>query len=197
MDETLISSFIDDEMDLDEKIIFVKTVHTNREFTRETVALLAQEKMLREIPHRMPATVIAGLQAKPAFTWSGFCRAWWQPVTGFVAAMLLAGFAFLLQPGQSPVVAQVEQRFVLYLPQVGQAKIVGTFTGWNPVPMHKIGSSGYWSLSLKVPPGEHRYSYLVEEGNRIVDPTVVAREHDDFGGENSVLIVGGDDVPVS
>jgi 1,4-alpha-glucan branching enzyme len=92
---------------------------------------------------------------------------------------------------------QAEQRFVLYLPQASQARIVGTFTDWNPVPMQKIGASGYWSLTLKVPQGEHRYSYLVEGDNRMVDPTVAAREHDDFGGENSVIVVGGGDDPVS
>jgi hypothetical protein len=70
MDDYLISLFIDDEMDLDEKIVFVETVHTSREYTLETVALLEQEKLLRKAPARMPASVIAGLEEKPAFSWS-------------------------------------------------------------------------------------------------------------------------------
>jgi 1,4-alpha-glucan branching enzyme len=53
--------------------------------------------------------------------------------------------------------------------------------------MERIGTSGYWSLTLSVPLGEHRYSYLIEENRRIADPTVVTKEQDDFGGENSVI----------
>lgn len=197
MDETLISLFIDDEMDLDDKIVFVETVHTNHQFSQETVALLEQEKLLRQLPVQMPAAVMAGLQGQPAYSWSLLFRSWWQPMAGFVTAMLLMGLGFLLMPTQPPLTPLAEQRFVLYLPQASQAKIVGTFTDWNAVPMHKVGTSGYWSLTLKVAPGEHRYSYLVEEGNRMVDPSVATRESDDFGGENTVIVIGGGDDPVS
>lgn len=197
MDDYLISLFIDDEMDLDEKIAFVETVHASREFSREAVALLEQEKMLHQVPARMPASLFAGLDKKPALSWSQVFHAWWQPAAGFVTAMILVGLGFLLMPGQPNLAPQAEQRFVLYLPQASQARIVGTFTDWNPVPLQKVGASGYWSLTLKVPQGEHRYSYLVEEDNRMVDPTVAARERDDFGGENSVIVVGADNDPVS
>lgn len=196
MDETLISQFIDDELDLDDKIVFVETVHTSRQFSKETVALLEQEKLLRQLPARMPAAAMAGLRVHPAHSWSLQLRSWWQPMAGFLTAVLLMGLGFLLTPTQPTEAPQAQQRFVLYLPQASQAKIIGTFTGWNPVPMHKVGTSGYWSLTLKVPPGEHRYSYLVENG-RMVDPTVATRESDDFGGENSVIVIGGGDGPVS
>jgi hypothetical protein len=198
MDDYLISLFIDDEMDLDEKIVFVETVHNNRRFSQETVALLEQEKTLRVLPARMPATVMPQPRVAPKFSWSSLIRSWRQPMAGFATALILIGLGFLLMPDRPILTEPAEHRFVLYLPQANQAEIVGTFTDWNPVPMQKIGASGYWSLTLKVPRGEHRYSYLVEDGNRLVDPTVVAREHDDFGGENSVIIVGENDVdPVS
>jgi hypothetical protein len=197
MDDSLISLFIDDELDLDEKIVFVETVHTSRPFSQEAVALLEQEKLLRTIPTHVPAFAMAGLQVKPDFSWSLLFRSWWPPVAGFATAMILMGLGFLLTPHQATFASPADHRFVLYLPQVSQARIVGTFTDWNPVPMHKIGTSGYWSLTLKVPQGEHRYSYLVEDGDRLVDPTVAAREHDDFGGENSVIVVGGGDDPLS
>ena len=197
MDDSLISLFIDDEMDLDDKIVFVETVHSSRQFSLDAVALLEQEKLLHQLPARMPAAVMAGLQEQPSFSWFRSFRSWWQPMTGFATAVALMGLGFLLMPTQPPPVPPAEQRFVLYLPQASQAKIVGTFTDWSPVAMHKVGTSGYWSLTLKVPQGEHRYSYLVEEGNRMVDPTIAAREHDDFGGENSVIVVGGGDDPLS
>lgn len=198
MDDYLISLFIDDEMDLDEKIVFVETVHASKPFTLETIALLEQEKQLHALPVRMPKAAPAALDARPPFSWHELFRSWRQPMTGFATALILVGFGFLLLPAPSPLEIQAEHRFVLYLPQAHQAEIVGTFTDWHPVPMQKVGNSGYWSLDLKVPRGEHRYSYIVEDGNRIVDPTVAAREHDDFGGENSVIVVGGgNDDPVT
>ncbi len=198
MDESLISLFIDDEMDLDEKIVFVETVHASRPFTTEAVDLLEQEKLLRILPAPAPVSAMAGWLDKPLFSWSRFFGSWWPPAAGFVTAMILVGIGFMFMPKQPPLASPAEHRFVLFLPQASQARIVGTFTDWNPVPMHKIGASGYWSLTLRVPQGQHRYSYLVEDGDRIVDPTVTAREQDDFGGDNSVIVVGdGNDAPVS
>lgn len=196
MNDYLISLFIDNEMDLDEKIEFVETVHGNQAFTRETVDLLEQEKQLRESP--VPPRLLADFKPKDRFSWSEFIRTWWQPAAGFAAAMILVALISLPTTPERPGLSrQADHRFVLYLPQAGQPNLVGTFTGWQPVPMQKVGSTGYWTLTLKVPEGEHRYSYLVGNGRQIADPTIVAREQDDFGGENSVIRIGGADVPLS
>ncbi len=194
MSDYLISLFIDDEMDLDEKIEFVKTVHDSRAYTLEAVALLDQEKLLYE--SAAESTINAKPGKKKTINLSHLLQ-WWQPLAGFATALILLGIASLLfwQPDTAGQVR--EQRFVLYLPQAEQANIIGTFTDWNPVPMHKIGSSGYWTLTLTLPEGEYRYSYLVENGERMADPTVTTRERDDFGGENTVIVVGGENEPVS
>ena len=55
--------------------------------------------------------------------------------------------------------------------------------------MERLSSSGYWAVTLNLFEGEHRYSYLVEDGQQIADPTVLSRERDDFGGENSIIEV--------
>ncbi len=47
MKDFLISSHIDDELDLDEKIEFVETVHEQPAFRDEAVDLLHQEKLVR------------------------------------------------------------------------------------------------------------------------------------------------------
>ena len=190
MKDYLISLYIDNELNLDQKITFVETVHADRPFTDEALALLRQEQQLRAdltdqafVPANMPTCALE----KPGF--SRFTT-WLKPIGGLVFAALIVGFIFLLQPHPASKAPQeTMQRFVLYLPESHQASIVGTFTAWKPIPMERIGASGYWSLTLSVPPGEHRYSYLIEESRRIADPTVVAKEHDDFGGENSVIQV--------
>ena len=55
------------------------------------------------------------------------------------------------------------------------------------IPMKKMGVSGYWEATVDLYPGEHHYSYILEGGRRIPDPTILTREKDDFGGENSIL----------
>ncbi len=196
MNDYLISLFIDDEMDLNEKISFVEEVHTSDQFFTETIDLLEQEKSLLEIP--VMTSALTKPRRRPAFSWLELLSSWWPPATGFAAAMLLAALGWLFIPQQASLVRQNEEyRFVLYLPKASHAEIIGTFTDWSPVPMEKIDKTGYWSLSLEIPPGEHRYSYLVEDGGKMADPSVAAREHDDFGGENSVIIVGGGHDPVS
>jgi hypothetical protein len=57
------------------------------------------------------------------------------------------------------------------------------------VSMKKIGASGYWSLPLKLGEGEYQYSYLVEGGQQVTDPTVRKRVKDYFRGENSVITI--------
>ncbi|MFT5700035.1 MAG: hypothetical protein ACI8ZB_002906 [Desulforhopalus sp.] len=197
MSENLISLFIDDEMKLDEKIIFVETVHSSKHFAEEAVTLLEQEQLLCTMPTTLSEPVLNRPHEIHYGLWFDIVRSWLQPAAGFVTALLLVGLSFLFIPEPPTINPLEEHRFVLYLPQADQAKIVGTFTNWNPVSMKKIGTSGYWDLTLNIPQGEHRYSYMVEDGSQMLDPTVVAREHDDFGGENSVIIVGGENGPIS
>ncbi len=198
MNDYLISQFIDNEMDLDEKIEFVETVHSSQPFSTETIVLLEQEKLLRACPSAAPVL--------PEFSGESPCsllerlRSWWQPLPVLVTAAFLVAMSWLLVPHQpTPVGSQGrgEYRFVLYLPKVSHAEIIGTFTDWSPVPMRKVGTTGYWALTLKIPPGEYRYSYLIEDGEKMADPSVAVREPDDFGGENSVIVIGGGDDPVS
>ncbi len=183
----LISMFIDDELDLDEKVEFVETVHVNRGFKDETLDLLGQEKLLRgDMVGRVPAPRLEFPQKTSP--------AWWRPLAALSATLAMVVVFFLLVPPPATRIQRVAaerlpHRFVLYLPQARQAQLVGSFTHWRPVPMRKLDKSGYWVLTLELPKGEHRYSYLVENGKRIADPTVLAREKDDFGGENSIIEV--------
>ena len=195
MNDYLISLFIDNEMDLDEKIEFVETVHSNNAFARDAVDFLEQEKLLRKCP--VSPRVMSDFKTKDRFSWPNLIRTWWQPAAGFATAMILVALISLPTPERSALNQQEDHRFVLYLPQAGQPNLVGTFTDWKPVPMHKVGSTGYWTLTLQVPEGEHRYSYLVGNGRQIADPTIVTKEQDDFGGENTVILIGGADVPLS
>ena len=180
MSEYIISMFIDDELDLDDKIEFVEKVHGDVTFKDETVSLLNQEKKLRTEPMDRVPHVATAFPARHRFRI--FHPAYVATAALAVAVVILA-FTFLVQhqTGPSPY------RFVIYRPDVTQAEIIGTFTDWQRVPMNALGTSGYWEISLDIPKGEHRFTYILEGEEHYADPTILTRELDDFGGENSIL----------
>lgn len=193
MKDYLISMFIDNELDLEEKIDFVETVHGEQAFKVETIDLLEQEKLLHaEMVHRMPRVRM------PVKTESerGFLIPWLRPAALFSAGLALGAAVLFIWPISAPVPMpstvvsrEIPHRFIIYRPDVDQADIIGTFTRWQPIPMKKIGASGYWGLTINLPAGEYQYSYLVEDGQQIIDPTVPERIQDDFGGENSIITI--------
>lgn len=182
MKDYLISSYIDDELNLDEKIEFVETVHERTAFKDEAVDLLQQEKRVRgEVVDRLPAVVFP---EKREFFFS-----LWRPAGMFAAGLAAALLVmFFVTPRPEPS-APATHRFVLYQPGVKQVEVTGSFLGWKAVPMKPSGTSGYWEAVLEVPAGEHRLCYIIEGRKRIPDPTIPIREKDDFGGENSILAV--------
>lgn len=198
MKDYLISLFIDNELDLDEKREFVNAIGENHSFRTETIDLLEQEKLLRStMTNHLPAQPAIPLRKRFEF----ILRGWKPALAGFSMAVFILFAVVSLQldpahytqPPQADVATTLSttpHRFVLYLPDVQQASIVGSFSSWSPIPMQKIGDSGYWSLILDLDAGEHKYNYMVENNNRIPDPTIQDVEQDDFGGVNSIIQVG-------
>ncbi len=185
MREELISQYIDDELDLDEKVVFAEAVHRDRLFKDEAVELLRQEKELRALPPDPAPEVAFPPEPEPS---RGRGRRLGIVAGALAAAAMVLFFLRAPDPG-GPSGQTVSRRFVVYMPDARTAAITGSFNGWRPVPMAKAGPEGYWEISLELPPGEHRYSFLVDGTRRVADPTVWIREKDDFGSENSVLEV--------
>ncbi len=182
MSSQMISQFIDDEMTLEDKIDFVETIHESERFKDETVELLRQERLLRSEPvDRYPAVEIRSKRRS-------FFRLL-RPV-GLVAAGAALALIVLLLP-QAPSPSGTPYRFVLYRPDASRVEITGTFTGWKTIPMNHAGSSGYWEYTSSLPPGEHRFAYVLNGKVRVSDPTIQTREEDDFGSENTILSIGG------
>jgi hypothetical protein len=182
MNDHLISMYIDDELDLDEKIIFVETVHDDRNFKDEAVSLLRQEKLIgSEVVDQIPA-----LRIKEQ-------RSLWQarlfrPLAAAAAGLAAAAIVWLtLWPTPEPSLRP--WRFVIFQPDAQGVELAGSFSSWKRIPLKHAGKSGYWEITLELPEGEHRFSYIIEGGRRIADPTIAIREADDFGGENSILTV--------
>jgi len=84
----LISMYIDNELSIDDKIIFVEHVHAEQGFTDDTVAFLEQEKALRSaLPEQapevalpfMPSPKLSFLAPKPlGLAFAASCLSWWR-----------------------------------------------------------------------------------------------------------------------
>ena len=65
--------------------------------------------------------------------------------------------------------------------------LAGDFNGWEPSQLKREGD-GLWRVSLDLPPaGRHRYKFVVDGGRWTDDPSNGLKEHDGFGGLNSIL----------
>jgi len=180
MNDQLISLYIDDELDLDEKIVFVETVHEDRNFKDDAVNLLRQEKLIRaDVVDRLPVLSIRE-RSKP---WS------LKLLRPLAAAGLAAAAIVWLTFWPSPEQQLRPWRFVIYQPDAKGVELAGSFSSWKRIPLKHAGSSGYWEITLELPEGDHRFSYIIEGSRRMADPTIAVREADDFGGDNSILSV--------
>lgn len=187
MIEYLISLYIDDEMNLDEKVTFVQTVRSNDQFTDETLSLLEQEKLLRsDVVETVPPVVFSEKRSVGSFFKKNLLT-YFAPGIAAAALAVMLIFSGPLKETDNNTLNRVPYRFVIYRPDATQAEIVGSFTGWKSVPMTHVDN--YWQITLELPVGEHRFSYIIDGDRQVSDPTIPIREKDDFGGENSILEV--------
>ena len=181
MKEELISLFIDDELDLNKKTMFVETVHADPVFTEETLAFLEQEKLLTT-----PLTV-----NRPMPRTFSFKRLWsFQIPFKALAAGLATAMIVMLVMWPETKTQKLSHRFVIFEPGVEQAEIAGSFSRWKPLPMKSSGRNGYWEVTIELSPGEYEYSYFLDGKKSVADPTAQFREKDDFGNINSIIRIG-------
>jgi hypothetical protein len=181
MMDNIISMFIDDELSIEDKIEFVERIHADKALKQETVDLLQQEKVIGSaVVDRVPQVTL-GLKRK-------FYLPLLRPINLLVPALAAAMvILFLSWPLKRD--SSIPYRFVIYRPDVSHAELTGSFTDWRRVRMKRIGETGYWEVTLNLPKGEHRFTYILEGHRSFADPTIQAREQDDFGGENSILLL--------
>jgi hypothetical protein len=185
----LISMYIDNELSLDEKILFLEHAYGNKLYKNDAVSLLKQEKMLRtELNKTAPDIEFKPSRASilPFFS---------RSLGWAAAACLLVVLSFMVRQDFNPQTltqlssepATTMHRFVIHQQDSEQVEISGSFTNWQRIPLVPTGTNGYWEISLELPAGEHRYTFIVDGSKYFPDPTVSTRESDDFGATNSIL----------
>ena len=80
--------------------------------------------------------------------------------------------------------------FRVYLPHAGDVELVGDFTEWcdEAIPL-KRSTTGWWEGGLRLGPGEHRFSYLVDGRHWMPDYAAQGIERDRSGNWISTLVV--------
>jgi len=191
--EHYISLYIDDELSLTEKILFLELVHQNAGYKDYAVILLEQEKVVRAaLKQKVSETGAVISSPSPIFPKLRLAVA----ACGLFALAFLAGAGAIYFSSNAPVPLAssglpraAEHRFVLFQQESTQVEITGSFTNWQKIPLTAVGSGEYWEIILDVPSGEHRYAFIVNGTKLLPDPTALLQEPDDFGTINSILKV--------
>ncbi|WP_035241084.1 glycogen-binding domain-containing protein [Desulfobacter vibrioformis] len=179
--EHLSSMYIDDEMNLQDKQVFITTIREDEQFYRITRDLIKQEQALRSHLSTLGPKPFRSLISKAI-----------RPMGYVLACSFLAVLVYFFS-GYSPHIEKpplVASRFVLYQPGARQVELAGSFNGWKKIALDPIGNSGYWEIRIPLPSGEYRFAYILNGDTQIADPTIPGKELDDFGGVNSILNVG-------
>jgi len=136
---------------------------------------------------------------------------WWvnprpirvRPLIGLAAAAAIGALLFLpfgsrviedpigattTMVGERPVYVQ----FVLEAPDASSVAVAGDFNEWEPeVELVDPDGDGIWSGRLLLPPGVHKYMFVVNGTEWMPDPLAEQWVEDGFGNRNSVLAITG------
>lgn len=104
-----------------------------------------------------------------------------------IAAVLVVT-ALFARPERHPA-GQVT--FALSAPASNGVSLVGDFNDWerDRVRLERVGNE--WRVTLKLPPGRYRYSYVTDEGEWLADPDAPPAL-DEFGTPTSVITISSE-----
>lgn len=107
-----------------------------------------------------------------------------------VAAIVSASCAATIRPA-APVVTPSGVRFVLVQPAARSVALAGSFNQWSASshPLVRGGSRGMWTVVVPLPPGAHRFMFVVDGTRWISPPLAEDYEDDGFGAKNGVVVV--------
>ncbi len=81
-------------------------------------------------------------------------------------------------------------RFTLHHPTARSIAVAGSFNGWSPAAQRMVrDGSGLWTVTVRLPPGEHAFMYVVDGVRWLTPPAADEYVEDGFGQTNGVVIV--------
>jgi hypothetical protein len=104
-----------------------------------------------------------------------------------VVVVAIAGIVVLRTRADAGTVVQ----FTLPVPAAHQVVVVGDFNHWDThaTPLRRT-PTGTWRTTVRLTPGAHVYSFVVDGNRWVPDPTAPLAPGSDFGSPNSLVTVG-------
>jgi 1,4-alpha-glucan branching enzyme len=110
---------------------------------------------------------------------------------GVLAALVSVSCAGTAIGSRAPISTPAGVRFVLEYPSARTVAVAGSFNEWSAVshPLARDASPGIWTGLLRLPPGEHRFMYVVDGTLWVSPPFAEDYADDGFGSKNGVVVV--------
>jgi hypothetical protein len=149
-----------------------------------------ESRVMAEIHRPAPSLarrVSAWLATPHAITFR--VRPVWSLAFAAAAAVLTLFYARDVGPqlGEHEGIAQFVGRF----PDARSVHVVGTFNDWRPgtIALQDLDNDGVWTATVVLPAGTYEYMFVVDGERWVPDHLADRLVADDFGRENSVVIV--------
>lgn len=113
----------------------------------------------------------------------------WRVLSAAAVVVLAIGGVFAIQVREAAAGTVVQ--FALPVPAAHQVVVVGDFNHWDThaTPLRRT-SGGTWQTTVRLTPGAHVYSFVVDGTRWVPDPKApVAPGSADFGSPNSLMTV--------
>jgi hypothetical protein len=162
------------------------------------VAMLAAAPAAQGVAARVMAAVARPAPSRPRRMWRWLVTPHslvlrMRPAWSLALAAGILLLAVLPSPQIGPALGAEEgiAQFVARFPGARSVAVVGSFNDWRPgsIPLEDRDHDGVWRAAVVLPAGTHEYMLVVDGERWVADPLAGRYVEDDFGRENSVLIV--------
>lgn len=174
------------------------------ELRREVERVEAAAALLATLPEgaSLVARVLADIR-RPAPTRASRLIRWFttpraitfriRPAWSLALAAVAALLTLIPIETSGPVLGEEEgiAQFVGRFPGARSVHVVGSFNDWRPgmIPLEDADHDGVWRAALVLPAGAYEYMFVVDGERWVPDRLAERFVEDDFGRENSVVIV--------
>jgi hypothetical protein len=109
----------------------------------------------------------------------------WQALAVAAVVVLAVGIAMYARPADGTAV-----QFALPVPAAHEVVVVGDFNHWDThaTPLRRT-TNGTWQTTVRLKPGAHVYSFVVDGTRWVPDPAAPLAPGSDFGAPNSLVTV--------
>ncbi|WP_419161372.1 isoamylase early set domain-containing protein [Candidatus Palauibacter sp.] len=168
-----------------------------------------RESGVQGAPVGLESRVLDAIRTEGRRPWLGLVD-WWvhprsvrvRPWLGLAAAAVLATLLLLpredvlSEPAGAATTFLGEEmhyvQFRLEAPGATSVHVAGDFNEWQPeIALADPYGTGVWSGRVRLPPGVHKYMFLVDGETWITDPDAERYVEDGYGNQNAVIAITG------